>query len=251
LLTPDDEARLREDLLLQDDMEFERTLTGQARPNVIFESGMALASHPNRTVLVQFGNLRPFSDVSGLHILRMDGSAAKRKELAQRLEDAGCPVNLQGERWLTVGDLHPASPTISNTATNDAPREPSPSGSSEMKIDAPDPVASERAWIMVDLRWSTDRPKIVEMLSNGIPKVSIDVCLVCQNGGRTLAWIREVHFWFRGVDALAAKPEMTSSPSFVEVVPEPLNGGRLPKERWNWNARATCIQTWVRLSTDW
>lgn len=120
LLSPDDEGKLRPEWVLQDDAEWERNLTPQARQNVIFEAGMAVASHAERTILVQFGNLRPFSDVSGLHIVRMDNSAAKRKDLAQRLEDAGCPIDLAGEEWLTVGDLTPTpEPTEKDPALSE------------------------------------------------------------------------------------------------------------------------------------
>jgi len=107
LLTPDDEARLRADLVREDDLPYEKSLTGQARPNVLFEAGMAFAFHPGNTVLVQIGLVRPFSDVAGKHVVRMDNSTAKRKDLAHRLQNAGCSVNLQGDDWLTVGDLTP------------------------------------------------------------------------------------------------------------------------------------------------
>lgn len=107
LLSPDDEARLREDLLLADDPAGERALTGQARPNVLFEAGMAFGSHSNRTVLVQFGEVRPFSDVAGRHIVRMDDSVKKRQEFAVKLKTAGCPVNTDGDDWHTEGDLKP------------------------------------------------------------------------------------------------------------------------------------------------
>jgi len=121
LLTPDDEAKLRREWLQPGDPEWERKLTPQARPNVIFEAGMALASHADRTVLAQFGNIRPFSDVSGLHAVRMDNSAAKRKDLAQRLEDAHCPIDLTGDQWLTAGDLTPpAEPPEENVLLPDS-----------------------------------------------------------------------------------------------------------------------------------
>src|SRR5690348_1643367 len=68
---------------------------------------MAFATHEDRTVLVQFGDVRPFSDIAGRHIISMDGSTAKRQELARRLEDAGCPVNWRGIDWHTAGDLRP------------------------------------------------------------------------------------------------------------------------------------------------
>jgi predicted nucleotide-binding protein len=105
LLTPDDEARLRRGLLKDNDSAYEKDLTGQARPNVLFEAGMALAFHPRRTVLVQFGDVRPFSDVAGRYILHMDNEVANRQEFAQRLEVAGCKVNIRGTDWHKEGEL--------------------------------------------------------------------------------------------------------------------------------------------------
>lgn len=107
LLSPDDLAKLREDLLLTDDPIYERTLAGQARPNVLFEAGMAFASHPNQTVLVQFGQVRPFSDVAGRHTVKMDNSVSKRQEFALKLRTAGCSINLDGTDWHSFGDLRP------------------------------------------------------------------------------------------------------------------------------------------------
>jgi predicted nucleotide-binding protein len=105
LLTPDDLAQLREDLLSPNDPAYERRLTGQARPNVLFEAGMAFSSHPDRTVLVQVGNLRPFSDTAGRHVVHMSPDPAKRQELATKLENAGCDVDTSGTDWLTAGDF--------------------------------------------------------------------------------------------------------------------------------------------------
>ncbi|MDE2891566.1 MAG: nucleotide-binding protein [Chloroflexota bacterium] len=97
LMTPDDEARLLP--------QHETDLSGQARPNVLFEAGMAMGRDPDRTVLVEIGKLRPFSDISGLHILRFDDSSQVRQELAQRLEDAGCQVDVEGTHWHTAGNF--------------------------------------------------------------------------------------------------------------------------------------------------
>lgn len=80
---------------------------GQARPNVLFEAGMALASHPDETILVQVGHVKQFSDVTGGHFVKMDNSVAKRQELALKLKTAGCPVNMEGTDWHDAGDLRP------------------------------------------------------------------------------------------------------------------------------------------------
>ena len=108
-LTPDDIAYLRGEYASADD-DRETEPQAQARPNVLFEAGMAMGRDPKRTVLVELGQLRPFSDVVGRYAVRIDNSAAKRKELAQRLESAGCSIDLTGNDWLTAGDFTPPPP---------------------------------------------------------------------------------------------------------------------------------------------
>lgn len=66
---------------------------------------MAFGRHPDRTILVEMGKVRAFSDVEGRHAVRLDNDQRNRKELAQRLETAGCEVDLSGDDWLTAGDL--------------------------------------------------------------------------------------------------------------------------------------------------
>ena len=105
LLTPDDEARLRPKFAQGDDPPHERELSGQARPNVLFEAGMAMGRNSERTVLVEIGRLRPFSDIAGRHVVRLDDSTQRRQELAQRLQAAGCEVNLEGTDWHTMGEF--------------------------------------------------------------------------------------------------------------------------------------------------
>jgi predicted nucleotide-binding protein len=109
LLTPDDEARLREHLRSDHDEPFEAELRPQPRPNVLFEAGMALGKYEERTILVEVGRLRPFSDVLGRHTIRLDNSVERRKELAQRLERAGCAVDTSGNDWLKPVDFSPTN----------------------------------------------------------------------------------------------------------------------------------------------
>jgi predicted nucleotide-binding protein len=103
LFTGDDEARLRP--VLAPRGEAPERPAPQARPNVLFEAGMAMGRNPRRTVFVEIGALRPFSDLGGRHVIRFDGSARARQALAQRLESAGCAVNLKGSDWLDAGDF--------------------------------------------------------------------------------------------------------------------------------------------------
>jgi|GEM_PF-3206513 len=108
LMTPDDMAYLREPLRGVKELPYEIEPTGQARPNVLFEAGMALGRHPRRTVLVELGDLRPFSDVAGRHAVRIDNTTQKRHDLADRLALAECPVDLTGRDWHTAGDFEAA-----------------------------------------------------------------------------------------------------------------------------------------------
>ena len=105
LLTPDDKAMLKEELHSSSDPPHETQLTGQARPNVLFEAGMAMSRDQDRTVIVEIGDLRPFSDIGGRHTLRFDGTTQRRQELAERLRSAGCAVKIDGTDWHTAGSF--------------------------------------------------------------------------------------------------------------------------------------------------
>ena len=110
LLTPDDEAQLRKALRSSHDPIYERKLTGQARPNVLFEAGMAFGRNPANTVLVQSGDVRPFSDVAGRHILRIGNDPTSRQELVTRLADAG-------STWIRAGRI--GSPPVTSYLRQD------------------------------------------------------------------------------------------------------------------------------------
>ncbi len=118
LMTPDDEARLREAYQGRDERAEETELTPQPRPNVLIEAGMALGLFPERTVIVELGRLRPASDIGGRHVIRMANSIEKRQELAQRLQTAKCTVNLTGTDWHTAGDFDSCLP-LSPPRTDD------------------------------------------------------------------------------------------------------------------------------------
>ncbi|MEX2375858.1 MAG: nucleotide-binding protein [Dehalococcoidia bacterium] len=104
LMTPDEVAYLRPEYAVSAN-DPDTLPAPQTRPNVLFEAGMALGRHPDRTVIVELGEIRAFSDVAGRHVVRLDGGAESRKALAQRLHDAGVTVDMTGRDWLTAGDL--------------------------------------------------------------------------------------------------------------------------------------------------
>ncbi|GGX04948.1 hypothetical protein GCM10010297_28120 [Streptomyces malachitofuscus] len=105
LLTPDDVVHLHPGLHGPREPRAEREPGLQARPNVLLELGMALAFQPSRTVLLQFGELRPATDLGGLNHITVTDTPDFRSKLASRLELAGCPVRRQGQDWLSAGDF--------------------------------------------------------------------------------------------------------------------------------------------------
>jgi predicted nucleotide-binding protein len=105
LLTPDDEVKLKKVFVSENDPVYEKKMTGQARPNVLFEAGMAFGKNPHKTILVQVGAIKPFSDIGGRHIIKLDNSSIQRQEVANRLKTAGCAVSLDGKDWLSIGDF--------------------------------------------------------------------------------------------------------------------------------------------------
>lgn len=131
LLNGDDEARLRAEYHSDKIPDYEKNLTPQARPNVIFEAGLALGRFPKRTIIVEVGDLRPFSDIAGRHIIRMEDTVKKRQNLAQRLLIAGCSVDLSGTDWhdsgsfsVTMNDqttkrVNPANQHVKQISEND------------------------------------------------------------------------------------------------------------------------------------
>ena len=106
LITPDDEAVLKERFWRDDDPEEEKRLMGQARPNVIYEAGMAVARHPEKTVFVLIGRVKSFSDIGGLHVARLNNKAPKRSQFVDKLRRTGADVQTEGrDEWYTVGNF--------------------------------------------------------------------------------------------------------------------------------------------------
>lgn len=103
LLSPDDIVELHPDLFFENDHPQERARSGQARPNVLFELGLALMAYPDRTIVVEVGQMRPVADLAGLNVIRFDGSPTAVKKVLDRLTQAGCPVDTSGTDWLDTG----------------------------------------------------------------------------------------------------------------------------------------------------
>ncbi len=103
MFSPDEEARLKKKFRTNRDSS---SLQGQSRLNVIFEAGIALGTHPEKTLLIEVGDVRSISDIAGMHIPRLTNDSSSRKELAQRLKTKlKMKVNTSGDYWLTVGNF--------------------------------------------------------------------------------------------------------------------------------------------------
>jgi len=107
MFSPDELANLKEQFWDDDDKFGDGKLAGQARPNVIFEAGLALGAYPEKTVIVQIGKVRPFSDIAGKHLVKLSDAAGTRNDLANRLAKIGCEVNRFGSDWMTAGTFVP------------------------------------------------------------------------------------------------------------------------------------------------
>ena len=105
LLSPDDEVRLLPELWHAEEEITEKEYQYQARPNVLFEAGMAFGRKPDRTLLIEVGKVKAFSDIAGRHVVRLSNDADKRIDISERLRTAGCKVSTEGKDWLTVGDF--------------------------------------------------------------------------------------------------------------------------------------------------
>ena len=90
LMTPDDVVRLHPDLHQADEDSYETVETMQARPNVILELGMALATYADRTIVLYAGRHRPMADLNGLNYVALNGSGECLDKVTSRAQDGQC-----------------------------------------------------------------------------------------------------------------------------------------------------------------
>lgn len=112
MFTPDDLVQLKPQFVGRDEKNTEGKSLGQARPNVLFEAGLAMARHQEKTVLVQIGRVKPVSDIGGRHIVKLAETPESRNDLANRLEKIGCKVDKVGRDWLKAGVFAPTEPKV-------------------------------------------------------------------------------------------------------------------------------------------
>jgi hypothetical protein len=137
LMTPDDEGRLKPEFLTGSDGQEEREFTGQARGNVLFEAGMAFGHHAHKTILVQIGKIRPFSDIGGRHVIHLSNDSAARQKLLNRLQAVGCDVDARGTDWHHEGNFTVAeSPTRGSGFGSGSPSSPGPAVAATLSDEA-------------------------------------------------------------------------------------------------------------------
>ncbi len=73
---------------------------------------MALGRYPDRTLLVEIGKVKQFSDISGLHVVRLTNAPEKRLDVANRLRRAGCSVSTESADWTKSGDFDYETPNV-------------------------------------------------------------------------------------------------------------------------------------------
>lgn len=108
LITPDEFSTLRPEYRYDGD-DLEHKARWQARPNVIFEAGIAFAKNPKSTFFVLLGNPKLFTDVDGISYFRLDATVQRRADLFDALETAGCAVT-KSRAWMDVGDFDSCCP---------------------------------------------------------------------------------------------------------------------------------------------
>ncbi|WP_375312850.1 TIR domain-containing protein [Bradyrhizobium sp. A5] len=107
LFSPDDLVQLKDHFVEGHEKSKEGKQRGQARPNVIFEAGLAMGRHQEKTVFVQVGEVKDFSDIGGRHMLHFNGSPGSRNALVGRLQMLHCDMDTDGRDWLDVGKFAP------------------------------------------------------------------------------------------------------------------------------------------------
>jgi predicted nucleotide-binding protein len=109
LFSPDDLAQLKDQFVKSGERSSEGKPQVQARPNVLFEAGLALGAHLTKTVMVQIGRVKAFSDIGGRHMVRLTDDKPSRNSFANRLARI-CDVNRIGNDWMEAGAFEPTEP---------------------------------------------------------------------------------------------------------------------------------------------
>ncbi len=122
LFTADEFAALHPQLRIQGEAE-EQVQRWQARPNVIFEAGLACGMASDRVAFVLFGKAKLFSDVAGIHVFWPTdefGAKSDRAQLRGLLASGmKCSVNLSSDEWMHAGKFDSVRNALPEVSTRD------------------------------------------------------------------------------------------------------------------------------------
>jgi hypothetical protein len=109
LFTPEEFSALHPDLRRKSGETEEYIRRWQARPNVIFEAGLACGIDSTRCAFVVFGKTSLFTDVAGIQVFSPTNEFGERSDraLLRGLLEGGmkCAVNLSSNAWMHAGDF--------------------------------------------------------------------------------------------------------------------------------------------------
>ncbi|MFM9920442.1 TIR domain-containing protein [Lacisediminihabitans sp. H27-G8] len=103
LMTPDDLGQVKAEFGDPTDSPTEASPGGQARQNVVFEAGWAMALNQRIVILVRVGDVRRISDIDGLNYVHLTGDISSRRALITRLRNVDVAVNAEGDEWRIAG----------------------------------------------------------------------------------------------------------------------------------------------------
>lgn len=109
LLSPDEKVFLKEEFKQVDD-----AVEGyRPRPNVIYETGIAMALHSERTLVIEAGNNLEISDLKGRNVIKINErnevDLQQRESIISRLHTCGCLIDDSDGGWKKTARLTPTS----------------------------------------------------------------------------------------------------------------------------------------------
>lgn len=190
LLTPDDLGRVQTRFRQDRDGPEETQLMGQARLNVVFEAGMAMARDRAKVVLVEVGVVRPMTDTAGLNVVRLTNDINSRRSLALRLRVAGLDVDLEHDDWRTAGDFTQVSPVPEQTQNEDSSsiRKPVPVIATGDATGPSDDTTISKSRVREMIRDSTQAATLEDLVESAADKAAAaasSVSLVVSGSGPT------------------------------------------------------------------
>jgi hypothetical protein len=122
LFTPDEFAALHP-VLRKKGESGDAVQRWQARPNVLFEAGLAYGRDPDRVAFVLFGDAKLFTDASGMHVFwptNEHGPDSSRAQLRGLLGGGmQCMVNKDSDDWMTAGNFDAVTTGLSGVSARD------------------------------------------------------------------------------------------------------------------------------------